>query len=377
MTPTEKQSTLVDPTYWGIDFRALQSAVRGSKDLVKYGTLACAEELQFYQKYEVNYAHQVKRLAEQGNYIEALNLSERIFLDIKHWSEGYGREPWAKIANILKQIEEKREFLDMIKDEKASGKEPPSNYEKLEIETMKEIIVLMNVFDGLAHNSGNIMPKLMSEEIRELTPETYDPKMMERVQKMMDAKELHNPIDVYREIQHIIDQPMYKSTFGDWIGRIRQNPEYHVRQDPFARRNELKRISLKKNIITFIPQMNQILDNLIALKDRVINTHDKYGKQDYKYSFRSKLNNLNSHFGTLYHWCGTQIHYATNESPALIPYIQSVQDYAAKAREELTQIYEKLKNQESIIADNDQDVMHAAQRAKRLVSGLEGVIASA
>src|ERR1700722_19992017 len=112
MTPTEKQSTPVDPQYWGVDYKALRSAANGAKDLVRYGTLACVQELGFYHSPSDNVAFRAKRMADRGETLEALKLAEKCFLDLKNWDEGYGREAWARIAQTLFQLEEKRRFLE-------------------------------------------------------------------------------------------------------------------------------------------------------------------------------------------------------------------------------------------------------------------------
>lgn len=378
MTPTERQSTMIDPAYWGLDYRALKSAANGVKDLVKYGTLACAEELGFYLNARVNVSYQVKRLAGQGEYIAALNLAEKTFLDLPHWNEGYGREPWAKIANVLKQLEEKRQFLDMVREEsKSSKKDPHTNYETLEIETMKEIIVLMNVFDGLAHNSGNILPKLMWEEVKELSPETYDPNGQERMLRMMDAKELNNPIDVYREIQHIMDQPMYKSTFGEWISRLRRSPEYHAPQDIAARKLEIEKVKLKKYFKTLVPKLESIVGKMVQYKDKLINIKDPYEQKSWVRALNEMLFDLRQYFSAIYSNAESYTYSASYPSHVFYRnqqtanYYQNIMQYCNKARNELSKMYDQASEK-----FDEQEVVSMVHRVKRMVSGLESIIDS-
>src|ERR1700722_753043 len=378
MTATERQSTMIDPIYWGIDYRALKSAAGGANDLIKYGTSACVEELTFYKKYDVNVAFKVKTLAEEGSYIEALNIAEKAFLDVNNWDTSYGREPWAKIARVLKQLTEKRDFLKMVQEEVRSNKgEPNTNYQALEIETMKEMIVLMNVFDGLAHNGGNILPKLMHEESK--ITEFYDSQAQGRVQRMMDAKELNNPVEVYREIQPIIDNPIFKSTFGDWISRIRRSPEYNTPEDYENKKKELDRIRTKKNLKDYVALMESTVYSMIAVKDKIINSKNDWERRYLYTDAIAKIGNLRTNFtdamayteGFIY-TLNRNIEQGIVPDPELLSYYKEIFDYGIKAKISLTEIYNKHYHAKF----DEQELISIIHQAKRIVSGFESVAAN-
>lgn len=134
MSNTEKYYT------GGFDYKVLKSAVNGAKDLVKYGTRACAEEMRHYgagiiemyndlknqritditdEEYErikvlkIRYEGiEKKKTAEReleraGRYKDSLKLMTDAFNEEDAWETSYGGKAWAKISHTLYQIEEK------------------------------------------------------------------------------------------------------------------------------------------------------------------------------------------------------------------------------------------------------------------------------
>ena len=96
-----------------VDYPALELAVAGAKDVIKYGTDACYTEIDEFYKGYVSYG----RLQDYGNYksnkvelntlptfISYLELFEEFFNDGKNWGADYGGKAWANIANTLKII---------------------------------------------------------------------------------------------------------------------------------------------------------------------------------------------------------------------------------------------------------------------------------
>jgi hypothetical protein len=266
MTQTERSSTMIDPKYWGLDYKALRSAVMGAKELIRYGALICVDELKHYGDPILDAKHQmgftpvrtkanehlvdcakfvrnVQNILEEGNYKEALGLCYEGFSDTKArkihddyfaspWASAYGGAAWAKIAQTLYQIAVKWDELQALKE---PGNKDEDKLDK-EIQLMKDIVVSMNVFDGLAHNTGDVMPKLIDKEL-EKTPFNWSDggeyiaspaKYKRNVLKLMDSKELEDPIEVYKEVEHIIGTTPYKNTFNDWIKRIVNHPGYNA-----------------------------------------------------------------------------------------------------------------------------------------------------
>jgi hypothetical protein len=247
--------------YGGFDPVALRSAAAGAKELVKYGAEACYEELKYLPDQQVNYDKAQKLLDEanryrrQGDSHNLLQTCKDGFL-MEGWSSAYGGKAWARIADTLIQIDDKYQEINS-----PEVKRDP----ELSMEKMKEIIVLMNVFDGLAHNTGNVMPKVLDNE-RKGKNISYeeDPEYSSRVLRMMDAKELDDPFTVYKEIEHVINETPYRLIFKDWISKIRQHPDYrrYEGQEAISRR------------ITLIKSRKELMRNIVKLEDRM----DKFGK---------------------------------------------------------------------------------------------------
>jgi hypothetical protein len=129
---------------------------------------------------------------------------------------------------------------------------------------MKDIVVSMNVFDGLAHNTGDVMPKLVDKELEQKPVHfdtlVYDVNRKQRniyeehaaykrnILNLMDSKELEDPIEVYKEVEHIIGTTPYKQTFNDWIKRIVNHPAYNASTEE-DRKSKLNAISVRKKLI--------------------------------------------------------------------------------------------------------------------------------
>lgn len=151
----------------------------------------------------------------------------------------------------------------------------------LEIETMKDIVILMNVFDGLAHNTASVMPKVIQEEINEwsksnpnLTQHHLTEKYQKNVKTLMDSKEIDDPMTVYKEIQGIIESPENKHIYKDWITKIRNAPDYHQAPLMKNKKKEVALIQTRKIVKEHMLYVENALSDLAELKDKLINTHD-------------------------------------------------------------------------------------------------------
>lgn len=304
-------SPLEMQTHKGFDYKALRSAVNGTKDLIKYGTKACVEEVGNYgdpaieQVYGSGSQENVKALykgvynnAEDlwkaGRYGECLQVCIKAFLDDKEgaWAGAYGGKAWAKIAKILSQMQEKRELLDYIRqDANSPNRDPNTDYLDMEMQTMKDIVVLMNIFDGLAHNTASVMPKVIQEERHALNmPSEMGHKYQERVQELMDAKELDNPLVVYKQVQHIIENSPSKYMFKDWIQRIKEHPDFSKTKSHKETLNDMALIRIKKNLKNKLNHLSDYADKIGELKDVALRSNDLKAVEKIYGSIRQNLN---------------------------------------------------------------------------------------
>jgi hypothetical protein len=301
----------------GFDYKALRSAVNGANDLIKYGTRACVGELQHAvygpadEYYDENVGiplNAAKSEAPQylasGEYIECLKLCIRIFDNPEYWtSHQFGGQAWSKIAKVLKDLAIHKKRLNTLRLEASSpNREKGIDYLSAEISIMKEMVVLMNVFDGLAHNTASIMYNIVEEEMKDLgvkelkdesfslrhplneeQAKSYPSQYMQSILNMMDAKELDNPLAVYNEVKSEIEQPEHKYMFEDYIRRVKEHPEYKTEDNT----EKLKRIRVKKGLIEPMKFIISEMNNIASAKDNLINAKTDKNIRDISQKIRS------------------------------------------------------------------------------------------
>jgi len=189
--------SVIEPITKYPDSTALSLAIEGWKDIVKYGTKAVVGELRHSRRnIRDNLYKEAFDLYKQGKYLEALDLAIEDYA--KPWQQAYGGPAWGRIASQVKEI-----LLQGQKLEK-----DPS------IQNQKDMVIQLNVFDGLAHNTESVMRNLSDiesktlydydgshkghededEDIYNLSSFQLDKSRANynRIRELMDAKELKN-----------------------------------------------------------------------------------------------------------------------------------------------------------------------------------------
>lgn len=279
MDPLQRANTMQDPLMWAADVKVYRNAVRGALDLIKYGSIACLGELQHYPSktisrhegpYESSEVAEKKEVLanakeayEKADWKKLLEICHTAFQDVAAWNGSFGGNAWGKIAETLLELDNK--YKEVLTARKSSDWEG-------ELKRMKEAVVLMNVFDGLAHNTASVIPKVLDAELGyRYTDE--DPsyteahvKYKKRVERLMDSKELRNPIAVYKEVEPIIDNSPYKYTYMDYIHRLRQHPAYTVSHSD----DEILKIRAKKNCQKKINDLRTDLPRLVFVTSAAV-----------------------------------------------------------------------------------------------------------
>jgi len=331
----------------GFDYKALRSAAHGAKDIVKYGSKACIDELKHahvdvndYNTTQERHSNQelqdrASRLRQEagehwlsGNYIRCLDKCVLLFNAPKLWLPDYGGEAWEKIAKVLLDIATKdRELAALRTVANSPNRDDQIDYVSNEVSIMKELVVLLNVFDGLAHNSASIMYNVVEEELKALkypgggvhnpfdkegelirllnkqkeleavrtkkddkfeptveidkhlahikklitalNNEKYPARYMKQILTLMDAKELSNPFDVYRQIGSIIEQGDTKHLFKDYIQRIKSDQKFNE-ASAIPADEQLKKIRLKKQFLIYYEKFQQHIADILYRKERVM-----------------------------------------------------------------------------------------------------------
>lgn len=269
-----------------VDYNALKAAVEGRKDLIKYGVAAAIKELTHYEgslsSSELGGVpaalargrpyHIAGAFAAQGNYAKAMDIAMKLFEDEDGWPPAYGGAAWFRIAKSLKHMIELDKNLDAVRANRA--KDP--DYMDKEMNIMQQLVVEMNVFDGLSHNTASIMEKLVMEEAHAKPDELLEGKDLNEeigtefnsIQRMMDAKELRNPVQVFREIEPSLVESGDINRYKDWTSPLRRDPSYRA-EDPNLEAEKFQ-IRLRKQITPLRIEINTRRDFMRKGIERIL-----------------------------------------------------------------------------------------------------------
>ena len=265
-----------------VDYKALNIAIEGRKEIIRLSTKACAHELTHYQKtkspivYDV--AHNTRKYLDKNDYETILTVAIAAFTDVKSWEYQYGGEPWAKIAKITKQIYDLDKQLTEVRQNKTTEKDWED-----ELKIMRELVIDLNVFDGLSHNTASIMRNLVQQEHEELTngvdmPDIPPPDVeFDKIQDMMDAKELTDPVHVFKEIEKTLKGSGDINRFKDWVRRLRQAPSY-LQDDPEQEKEKVI-IRLRKALIPSRQKLRSGQEQLQKIPNQINNLSSNNSEQ--------------------------------------------------------------------------------------------------
>lgn len=206
------------------------------------------------------------------NYLEAAKIAINCFSDSENWDAFYGGNAWNNIAKSLVKIISYNNDLQVV------DKNSPNA-----IQIMRMLVIELNVFDGLSHNTASIMRNLISQEMQDTFGNdgayrngewfsSYDLALEEfdKVKKMMDSKELKNSIDVYTEIEDTLKESGDIYKYKDYNTKIRNSKEYldrTKRHDPKQKQleliSEIKKIQPAiNNCLMSIPKINALINKV-------------------------------------------------------------------------------------------------------------------
>jgi len=185
----------------------------------------------------------------------------------------FGGEPWAEISKSLFKIAKLNIEAKKIKKQQNM---------KQEMNILQQLVVELNIFDGLSHNTDSILKNILNEEYKDKKeyPAPNDYKLLNEqglhqsnefkdlkyldLKYLMDLKEIMDPVDVYKEIEKTLTESGDIHRFKDWTTKIRQHPKYREKSDIGY---ELFLIKYRKEFLYYIKQINMAIDYI----DDVIN----------------------------------------------------------------------------------------------------------
>ena len=259
--PALSGETQMQMTHGAVDYKALKAAVEGRKDIIKYGIKACAKEIDHYQKDGQSKARLMNQRYLEGNAETAIDMAIQCFADAEHWAPSYGGQAWENVAKTLK----KSMVLDgELEKAKAARMTDPTAIDR-ETEIMRQLVITMNIFDGLSHNTESILSNMAHEEALESAPSPAEAQKagaeeFKTLQRLMDAKELTNPVQVFKEVEPALIESGDIHRYKDWANTLRRNPSYS-NDDPGLEKEKFL-IRLRKHILPFRQELNDRRDFL-------------------------------------------------------------------------------------------------------------------
>lgn len=232
------------------DLPAARWVASGAKKIIRNGVKACYRELghswgtstkpfDFFAK-------------EESPINAALEAASIEFRKRDNWSINFGGEPWARISDTLKDINQL--YLDWTNVAKDTEEE---------VSTLKKLIIMLNKFDGMAHNTGSIIKNLVQEEYG-----TPNEKIIDTLKTLRDLSESEDPILTYKAIEpHLHPTLPYKSE----INQLSKDPEFHKDRTKDIENFSKAVVALKKLKKDF--SSSRIVGYYISLPDSLINIH--------------------------------------------------------------------------------------------------------
>jgi len=198
------------------------------------------------------------------NYLSVARIGAQEFAH-DNWEEGFGGKRWRQFSEQLANLGYAiKSFKDTIKG---------GGDEKSKREAAGMITVYMNVLDGLTHNTGSFLDKMIrneSQEAAEATGKSSEDIYMNKKQEafeMMDVKQLNNSDNVLPFIKKYMygnpDGYLYREYYSKLLRDAKPNME--------NARQQLAEIRKKKGLIN---GLDRSLDNIINKMERDARTGD-------------------------------------------------------------------------------------------------------
>ena len=107
---------------------------------------------------------------------------------------------------------------------------------------------------------------------------SFGPGKFNKIKRLMDAKELIDPIDVYKEVEDILTESGDIHSFKDWTTKIRNDKRYYSESEKDF---ELAKIRLKKDMLSSINYCYKYIDEL----KKALNSSEPFDTLDLQFKF--------------------------------------------------------------------------------------------
>lgn len=267
------------------DYKAQDYAIEGVGDIVKYGTAICVDEMRNLPTMTRNDSDlsvyiNAKKLLDSKDYENCLDILIEGFKSPKWGKGGYGGKPWVTITETIKKLnylnnEFKRNSEDMKKKQSEQDRDKMLD---ADTELKKQILIYLNVFDGLSHNSGSVLEKLIEKEHLDKYPKLPYGQTLKDITRIMDSKNLKDPKNTFKIVKDHIETPIQ---YKEWMNRL-DKKHSDSEKDELDLEMVLIRLSRDSSLISKIEELNihegQRTD-LLFLKDLKKFNEMKQGKK--------------------------------------------------------------------------------------------------
>lgn len=241
---------------------ALYSLYHGAKEYLKYGAMAIIDELKYIK--QLNRSTDVAFSAYQSNVTEFFKLATELFYTPELWTAMYGGRLWGDISKKLYEMSIELELADKTRGTQEF------------IQHMNNVIVYMNVIDGMMHNSNDVLEKLIDQEFKgKYEGLSKQIEYKDKIKNLMDVKELKNSDDVMNYAANIVkDIPERFLPFKDWISKRRYESSFEPQQQTAEEKErELELIKFRKSNISDLKFMKENIDKI---GDFAFNQYEKW-----------------------------------------------------------------------------------------------------
>jgi len=142
--------------------------VPGAKNVLSLGAKAVSDE--YYLSTNSELKAKVKNLIDAGSVREGLSLAKDGFLARGNFKESSGGKPWADFCEILLKIDDQISKFERTKSQSDAMK----------------LSSLLNVMDGMMHNTGDFLEKLEIQEGGYLGDSTF----IDRTDKLLKLRDI-------------------------------------------------------------------------------------------------------------------------------------------------------------------------------------------
>jgi hypothetical protein len=194
------------PSAYSEASRLAYTLISGAREIVYFGTRAVVRELRYCESNQI--LEQLSRIAPK-DIDKILEFAVSAFANKKYWSDLFGGQGWSDFAKLLLTISQSLKQYSLAENYETKNK------------IANEISAYLNVADGMMHNTGSFIDKMIQDETRQHNVSPNYTKQLEEATTLLNAKQLSNPEDILYIIEPYIRNTPEAYEFKELIAAYR------------------------------------------------------------------------------------------------------------------------------------------------------------